>query len=345
MKKIFLLLAFFWCSWLMAQDGHFSQFENSPFFINPGSAGMLEYGNYRANLNTRNQWRKLIKPSVNTILSADCPILRYLGQSPSKSYLGIGAYYSFSKTGDAKTRQNGYGIAVNGVTTIGKGKQLGLGIGAGRGGLRGNLSNATWDAQYDGYAYNSSLPTNEPLEGSYSAKYWDFSTGLNYLSVHRKTGNATNIGISYSHLNSPKLKKANLVSGRIDPRLLFHLRTEIGLDLPRTMPLYLIPRVLFANQGVHTEIQAGLSLFIVTNEISQKLTFHHKEGVEMGAMYRYNDALGILAAYKSENWKLGVCYDITISGLGETVKNRGGAELSFMWIGFNKNLKQKQTFY
>lgn len=339
---LFLVLP---CQWLLAQDAHYTQFENSPFFINPGSAGMSEHGDYRANLNTRNQWHKLVKPSRTTTLSFDLPLLKYLGESPAKSYLGAGAYLSFANAGDARTKQSSYGVVVSGITTIGKYKFLGLGIAAGRGGMRADLTNATWDAQYNGYSYSSSLPTNEPLAGAYRANYWDFSTGLNYLGIQRKTGNSTNIGVSYFHFTSPRLKKTDLVNGSIDPRLIFHLRTEINMNIPQFLPVYLIPRFLFANQGVHNEIQAGLSLFVVTNRISQTTSFHHKEGIEAGIMYRHNDAIGLIAGYKTENWKLGVGYEITISRLGEAVKRRGGAELSFTYIGRNPNLKQKQTFY
>jgi type IX secretion system PorP/SprF family membrane protein len=329
---------------LLAQDAHYTQFENSPFFINPGSAGMYEYGDYRGNFNTRNQWRKLVKPSTTTTMSFDMPLLKYLGDMPSKSYLGIGAYGTFADAGDSKTKQSGYGVVVNGITTVGSYKTLGLGIGAGRGGVRANLSDATWDAQYNGYSYNSSLPSNEALAGAYKAKYWDFSTGLNYLVLQRKTGNSTNVGISYLHFTNPRLKKTDMINGRIDPRFVFNLRSEINMELANFLPLYLIPRFMFANQGVHNDIQAGLSIFVVTNKISQTTSFRHKEGVEAGVMYRYNDSVGLLAGYKTENWKLGVSYDITISRFGETVKRRGGAELSFTYVGFNPNLKQKHTF-
>lgn len=346
MKRAITLFSFILAlSSAKAQDAHYTQFENSPFYINPGSAGMLEYGNYRGNLNTRNQWRKLVKPAVNTMLSADLPILKFLGPVAAKSYLGVGGYYSFANAGDNRTKQNGYGLVVSGITTVGKGKTLGLGFGAGRGAIRADLGNETWDAQYNGYSYDGGLSSNEPLAGGYRAKYWDFSTGLNFLSIHRKTGNATNMGVSYMHLNNPKLKKTDLVNGRIDPRIVFHLRSEIELKFKHALPMYLIPRVMVANQGAHNELHAGLSLFVVTNKISQTINFHHKEGIEMGCMYRYNDAIGILAGYKTENWKLGVGYDITISQLGEALNRRGGAELSFTYIGFNPNLKQKQTFY
>ncbi|HLP12951.1 MAG TPA: PorP/SprF family type IX secretion system membrane protein [Flavobacteriales bacterium] len=346
MKKIISIFFLFVNAALVsAQDAHYTQFENSPFYINPGSAGMPEYGDFRGNLNTRNQWHKLVKPSRTTTMSFDAPILKYLGESPSKSYLGVGGYFSSAAAGDAKTKQSGYGLIVSGITTIGNNKFLGLGIGAGRGSMRANLSNATWDEQYDGYQYNSSLPVSESLDGAYRASYWDFSTGLNYMAIHRKTGNSTNIGISYLHFTNPRLKKTDLINGRVDPRLVFHMRTEINMEIPHFLPIYLIPRLLFGHQGVHNEIQAGLSVFVVTNHISQTLSFHHKEGIEVGAMYRHNDAVGILAGYKKENWKLGVGYDITISRLGEAVKRRGGAELSLTYIGFNPNLKEKRTFY
>ncbi len=346
MKKIVLIISVLLkCVISYSQDAHYTQFENSPFYLNPGSAGMIENGDYRANFNTRNQWRKLVKPSGTTTLSFDMPLLKFLGQEASKSFIGVGGYFSSAGAGDSKTKQTTYGFVLSGITTIGKYKFLGVGISAGRGSVRANLSDATWDSQYDGYSYNSSLPSNESLAGIYRARYWDFSTGINYLAIRRKTGNSSNMGISYFHLNTPSLNKSNLINGNIDSRFVFHFRSEINMRFANFLPLYLIPRILVAKQGVHSEIQAGLSVFIVTNSISQSTSFKQKVGVEVGTMYRNNDAIAIIAAYKTSNWKLGVSYDITISRLGESIKRRGGAELSFIYTGFNPNLKQKETFY
>jgi type IX secretion system PorP/SprF family membrane protein len=344
-RLLFLPLLLLHSVAVFSQDAHYTQFENSPFYINPGSAGMLEHGDFRGSLITRNQWRKLVKPSYNTTLSFDFPFLKYLGEAPSSSYMGAGVYYSFANAGDTKTKQSTYGLSVSGITTIGSSKFLGLGIAAGRGGMRADLSNTTWDSQFDGYQYDASLPSNEPLEGMYSAKYWDFSAGLNYLALHKKTGNTTNIGVSYLHATNPKLRKTDLINGRIDPRLMFHMRAEINLNLVNLLPIYVIPRLLFAHQGAHNEIQAGASVFFVTEPISQVTSFHHKQGIEVGAMYRYNDAIGILAGFKKEKWRVGVCYDITTSRLGESIKRRGGGEISVVYMGLNPNLKDKRTFY
>lgn len=348
MRKIIFII-----SWLPlfsavavhAQDPHYTQFENSPFFINPGSAGMLEHGDFRGTLITRNQWKKLIKPSFSTTMSFDFPILKYGNAGPRNSYIGTGIYYSFANVGDARTKQSTYGVSVCGITTLQTNKTLGLGISAGRGGMRADLTSATWDSQFNGYSYSSSLPSNEPLQGMYRAKYWDFSAGLNYLALHKKTGNTTNIGISYLHATNPKLKKTDLVSGRIDPRAVFHLRTEINLNIKNVLPMYVIPRVLFAHQGAHNEIQAGVSLFVVTSPISQVTSIRHKHGIEAGIMYRYDDAIGLLVGCKIEKWRVALCYDITTSRLGESLNRRGGGEISLGYYPLNPNLKDKRIFY
>ena len=344
-KNTLLLLSLCFAGKVFAQDAHFTQFENSPFFINPASAGMVEQSDYRGSLITRNQWHKLVRPTNSTMISADVPLLRYQGGERSRSNLGLGLYYGFSTMGDNKTRQTQMGIAVSGITTVGEHKYLSLGISAGKGGFRNDLSAATWDNQYDGFQYDASLPSNEAYNGILKARYFDLNAGLNFLSLSRKNGASTNIGASVAHLTSPKLKNDPLLNGNIDPRITAYFRSEIDLKIKNAHPIFLIPRGMFAMQGVHMEIQAGASLFVSTQPTSQVTSFKHKTGIEGGVMYRYNDALGLLAAYKNENLRIGLCYDLSVSVYGEALKRRGGAELSLIYYGINKSLRDRKPIY
>lgn len=346
MKRKFLAVSlFFQVVILNAQDAHYTFFENAPFFINPGSAGMLDQNDYRGSLVTRNQWRKVVKPANSTTISFDMPFLRYTGSTPNSSFLGAGFSYAYSGMGDSKTRQTQVNLTVSGITTVGENKFLGLGLAVGKGGMRSDLTDATWSNQFDGYNYNAALPSNEIYDTRYKARYLDLSAGLNYLAVAKKSGRVTNIGVSYLHGNNPKIKNEPLLTGRIDPRLVFHLRTEINLNFKNTLPIFLIPRVLFSHQGVHNDIQAGISMFVVTNQVSHITTFNVKEGIEAGLMYRHGDAIGILAGYKITDWRFGLTYDITISTFGEPVKRRGGAEISLVYYGINKTMRETRGIY
>lgn len=344
MKKVFSILFFFSALMIHAQDAHFTQFENAPFFINPASAGMFESFDFRANMATRNQWRAIAKPSMNTMWSADAQLLRHRGGEPAKSFLGAGFVFGMSNFGENKTKQTSASIALSGITTVGERKFLSVGLSAGRGAVRSDLTGDSWDSQYNGFKYSESLGNNEPLAVAYKGTYWDFSTGINFLAYNKQKGNATNIGVSYLHFTNPVLKNDQM-KGELDARMVFHARTEFDLNLKNTHPVYLIPRVLFAMQGVHMEVQMGASVFFVTQPISSVLNYRHKQGIEVGAMYRYGDAVGLLGAYKTDNLRIGLCYDITISALGESAKRRGGAELSLVYYAFNKRLRESKQIY
>lgn len=345
-RKVIVVILLMYALGSHAQDAHFTLFENSPFFLNPGSAGMIDQSDYRATLQTRNQWRKMVKPANNTQISIDAPLFHFKGNIPNRSYMGIGFSYGYAGWGDNKTKQTNVNLSISGITTVGESKFLGLGIAVGKGGMRSDLSNATWSSQYDGYAYDASLPNNESvLAAKYKASYLDLSGGLNYLAVNKKSGAVTNIGVAYWHGNNPKIKGDQIISGNIDPRIVFHLRTEINLNLKNTLPVFLVPRVLFDHQGVHNDIQAGLSLFIVTRDVSKITSFTQKEGIEGGVMYRYGDAIGLITGYKTANWKFGLCYDITLSTWGEAVKRRGGTEISLIYYGINKSMRERKGIY
>lgn len=328
-----------------AQDPHFTQFENSPFFVNPASAGMIDQGDVRGSMIARNQWRKLVRPTMNALISVDAPLLRFRGSERSKSNMGIGLLYGYSALGDSKTRQTQLALALSGMTRLGKGKYLGIGVSAGKGGIRSDLSNASWDSQFNGYMYDPTLPSNDLYEGKLKARYLDLSAGVNFLSVNKRSGGVTNIGFSYLHANSPALKNEPLLNGNIDARIVAHLRSEINLGIKNAFPVFLIPRFLFGYQGVHMEMQAGASVFVVTKGTSQITSNRHKEGFEAGVMYRYNDAIGFIAAYKLENLRIGLCYDIAISAYGEAAARRGGTEISLIYYGINKQLRDSKPVY
>ena len=345
MKKLAILFFLAANSILNAQDAHYTFFENAPFYINPGSAGMLDQNDFRGSMVSRNQWRKLVRPANSTTVSFDMPFFRYTGSTPNKSFIGAGLSYAYSGMGDSRTRQTQVNLSVSGVTTIGENKFLGLGIAVGKGGMRSDLTDATWGNQYDGYNYDPSLASNEAYDIKYKAAYLDLSAGINYLSIDKRSGRVTNIGVAYLHGNNPKIQNEPLLSGRIDPRIVFHLRTEVSLNFKNALPMFLIPRIMFNNQGVHNDIQAGLSVFIVTKQVSKITTFNMKEGIEAGAMFRYGDAIGILAGYKITNWRFGLTYDISISSWGEAVKRRGGTEISLIYYGINKSMRESRGIY
>ncbi|MFN3341123.1 MAG: PorP/SprF family type IX secretion system membrane protein [Flavobacteriales bacterium] len=347
MRKVYLSVAL-WIFCLgvsRAQDAHFTQFENSPFFTNPAAAGMIEQSDFRGSLITRNQWRKLVRPTNQTLVSADAPLLRYQGGSRSKSNLGIGLSYGFATMGDSRTRMTNLALALSGMTTIGTRKYLGVGVSAGKGGMRSDLSNATWDAQYNGYKLDESLPTGEAYEGRLKARFFDLSAGLNFLSVNGRTGATTNFGIAYLHANNPKLKNEPLLNGKIDPRIVAHFRSEIQLDLKNTMPVFIIPRALVGMQGVHMEIQAGATVFWSAEGTSQVTGYRHKTGFEAGGMYRHGDAVGLLAGWKTESYRIGLSYDISISAYGKALNHRGGTEISFIYYAVNKEMRSRKAIY
>src|SRR4051812_45005783 len=97
MRKSILFPLLSLCSFLHAQDIHFSQFNASPINLNPALAGVFD-GDYRFAGNYRNQWLAIPVPYKTYSLSTDMKLPYKIG----KGALGAGILFNTDKAGDSE---------------------------------------------------------------------------------------------------------------------------------------------------------------------------------------------------------------------------------------------------
>jgi type IX secretion system PorP/SprF family membrane protein len=321
MKKQFVILIFFiliiyLC---LAQDIHFSQFDNSPLMINPALTG--EYsGKGRFMLNYRNQWRSITKNSYRTFaFSSD--------RSFSKDKFAAGILVFKDVAGDADMSISQINLTAASKIQINKTDFFKLGLQATWSQRHIDINSLTWNSQYDGNMINPNLYSGEPYyQESYG--YIDFTTGI--LWTHMiENKQKLKVGISAFHVNRPQ---SNFLSENNTLNIRWCLHADVSFKLSSDN-LTLSPSMLIMQQGRSNEVNIGAIMKYNVGNNSRYTGLLKSSSIFLGAYYRHNDAIIIYTGLDYKN-QFDFCfsYDINVSGLVVASNARGGAEVSLNFI-------------
>lgn len=313
---------------ISAQDIHFSQFNNSPLTLNPANTGAFT-GSVRAILNYKDQWGKVAAPFKTYGFSCDGGLFRNKWQN---GYIGVGISIFNDKAGDSKMQQTQANISLSCIRRLNKNNNLTAGIQGGFAQRSANLTSLSWDSQYDGMAYDPTLPSNETNAGTFS--YQDFSGGLLWSYGRGEmysTANdhlSFNVGIAMHHINKPHQTFIGQ-SDKMYSKIIFHASTVIGL---KNTNISVVPGIFTAFQGKSKEILLG-SLFKYNLKSASHYTgFVKGSALYFGAHYRWADAWVVQAQLEIHDWLLGVSYDVNTSALKTASRGLGGLEISLRFI-------------
>lgn len=329
MKKIYLIAAsMLVMGFTNAQDVHFAQFNFSPLVINPGNAG-AEY-DIRFTMNYRNQWSSVASP-FQTIAGAYDMRITEIGEG----FLAGGINFYNDKAGASKMGTTLGNLSLAYHLNLDKNNTLGLGVSGGYGQrfLKGDA--LTWGNQYDGYDYNSSMPSGESAVGSLTKGFLDISTGLVYTFKKTEryiTGNdqmGVNIGVGMSHVHQPDI---SFYGGQAEPyyrKFVVHGNGLFGISNSR---ISLAPGFMLAFQGPSKEILFGTNVRYRLQEDSKYTGFISGASLSLGTWYRNNDAVVFTTLIQFSGYALGFSYDLNISDLSQASDGKGGFELSFRYV-------------
>lgn len=313
---------------LKAQDIHFSQFNNSPLTLNPANTGAFN-GSVRAIINYKDQWGKVTTPFKTYGFSCDGGLFRNKWQN---GYLGIGISIFNDAAGDAKMQQTQANLSVSCVRRLNKYNNLTAGIQGGFAQKSANLTNMTWGSQYNGMAYDPSLPANEIAPEAFS--YQDYSAGILWSygkGEMYSTANdhfSANIGLSMFHINKPHqtfIGQSDLMYSKI----ILHGSSVIGI---KNTNISICPAIYSAFQGKSKEVLFGTLLKYNLKNASHYTGFVKGSALYFGGFYRYADAIVVEAQLEIHDWLLGVSYDVNTSSLTTASDGFGGLEISLKYI-------------
>ncbi len=314
---------------IVAQAIHFSQFYMSPLTLNPSTAGAFK--DIHATTNFRDQWKSVSNPYKTFALAYDMKIFKDKFQN---SVFGIGLNAFNDRAGDGSLNNTQVNVSIASHLKIDKHQTLSAGLQCGFGQRSINFSALTWDNQFNGLAYDASLPSNEPT-GSNSFLYPDIGAGVlwqfkkNEMSVNGNDGIQSSLGISVSHVNQPKFYFYPSAENFLYMKYVVHGTMSIGLA---GTPVSIVPGFIYYKQGPAQEIQAGSLINYTLRENSKYTSFVSHRTIAAGAYYRWNDAVVIASLLEMSNYAVGLSYDVNVSALRKASYGRGGFEISLRYV-------------
>lgn len=326
MKKIIntLLITLAYCT-TNAQDAHLSQFYEANILRNPALTGIFS-GDYRINLQYRNQWSALSVPFQNMLFSAESK--KSVGKE-SGDFLSYGLSAAIDKAGTIQMNNSQFYGMLNYNKLLEDYHYTYLSFGFSGGFIQRsfNASKMIFDNQYQNGLINSSI--GEGI-ASTSLTHYDMGTGISLNGAMGYENKANYyIGVGLYHINKPDETFRNESFVKLNQKWSAHagFKTNIGNNLSLTA------LVNYTKQAPYEEIVFGG--FINFKPIS---TINYKNHVilSIGAFNRVNDAyIGVIKC-DFKKYAIAISYDATSSALKNYNQGFGAYELSINWRGFYK---------
>ncbi|MGB0887184.1 MAG: PorP/SprF family type IX secretion system membrane protein [Vicingaceae bacterium] len=325
----------------LAQDVHFSQFNQTPQLINPGATGVFN-GSIRGILNYRTQWSAFGNAFKTYGASFDAPITK---KNKKGSFIGLGANFYKDVAGKSEFGNLQVGLSFSGVLAIARNQTVSLGIQTAYGQYSAKLNALSWGNQFNGERFDPRVNSNERF-GLLSSRYFDLGTGIYYEFKNSKTAflgsdlSSFNFGIAGYHLNKPKQTFLNNSEDVLPVKIVAQFSGTFDLSDSK---ISLVPSVFYAKQSSFKEITPGL-LFKLRFGNSTKYSGMFKQGaIYFGSHYRLSDAIIPQVYLEFSDFMLGVSYDYNISETSNVTGGNGGFEISIKYVNKPKAL-QKSSF-
>lgn len=323
MKNIntIIVICLLWASCVQAQDTHFSQFYNSPLSLNPALTGLMSE-DIRFAAQYRSQWRSVTVPYQTSMFSTDANLFR---EELDDDFVGVGLLLMNDKAGDSELKNTQAQLSVSYNKTLNSlaNQYLSAGFQIGMVNQSLNFGKLLFDSQFDGQILNPTIASGENL-GSQSFNYLDMAAGLAWFYVpNEKT--SFYIGGAVAHMNEPDL---SFIEGE-NNQLAMKYTVHAGVEFPITGGLSLVPRVIYIQQGPHTETNiGGLLKFRVNPDYGDD---YGQTAFYIGSMTRIGDAQIIILRFDYNQFGISASYDFNTSNLDIASQSNGGFELGLTY--------------
>lgn len=303
---------------LKAQDPHFSQFFASPLTLNPAFTGKFD-GSWRLAANHRDQWPSIPKAYVTTSASFDIGILKSKIAEGDVFGVGISGVSDASANSQLKLNYGSLSLSYHKALDADGYNTIGAGFQATYSSMNLDISKLTFESmlQQNGFTGQS----GEFLNNGNNQNYFDFNAGLLYSGSTNGLNNYY-LGVSMYHINKPKVsfKDQNwYLSGR--------LTVHGGGSFPMNDVLSVHTSFIHQMQNKASETILGGALSMNASGDSENPT-----NLYLGSWLRLNDAVIPYIGLEFYGVRIGASYDVNISSLKAATQNRGGSEISIIYI-------------
>lgn len=325
MKKNNYLLPFFCCFFLVnisfAQDIHFSQYYNSPLNINPALTGVFN-GDMRLMGNYRNQWSS-VPVDYNTFSAAYD--MKYFHKKMGAGFFGGGIILHSDEAGDSELGMSQVAVSASYSQIINEYNIMTAGFQFGVGQRSFNTDNLQLGNQFVDGSFSSSASTKENFSNTNNG-YIDISAGINWHMQFDEGLKRLDFGLGAFHLNKPQQKFYESDDVELPMRFSAYAAGEVQFNELWSGVFHGVVQI----QGPYKEAVSGAGVKYWLNQSRGK-----EMAVQLGTAYRFlgrSDAIIPSFELHYLAWKFGLSYDINTSNFEIATNNRGGLELSLIYI-------------
>ena len=295
----FVYILFFFLPYnSLAQDVHFSQFNETKALINPALVGYQD-GDYKIQAQRKSQWGSVTVPFNTFSISLDV-------KNIFKS-ISFGLQLLNDIAGDSHFKTNALTLSLSHNIRVNSSNNMSFGF------LTGTYQRST---DYSALVFNETenIPNN-------NIDFFDIAIGL----VHEVELNISSTlisGVSLFHLNKPNqslIGSDNIqlpINSKLHTSLIYYFNKKFQFK----------PTIYYSEQGESRELIAGSFFNYVLNNSSAEIVV-----LRAGIFNRINDAIISELGVKIDNFDAMVSYDTNISSLNSASDYKGGFEFSIAY--------------
>ncbi len=309
-----------------AQDPVFSQFYNSPVYLNPALIGEEEF--LYLNFAYRNQWKSLNNPYSTYQASLIKPFYKDKHKKPQSHFGGMGLSFYGDKAGvydNFKTYGGNASFAYNIPLSTKNVNRLTFALQAGFIHKSVDRTNLTWGEQFNPYIGwdNTVIPSD--LSNIQSKTFLDINAGALWRYYAKDKNNLVQslyAGYSVSHLNHPD----ESVLADLEYRLPLLHKWHAGIVFGLSDKAFISANVLSMIQDKVNQTNFGAFL-------SYKLPFNTHGQLDnlltrIGGWYRVQDAAIASIEFLTNNFLVGFSYDWNVTSLRYNNRGTGAFEIA-----------------
>lgn len=337
-----VLAAAFMSQIATAQDVHFSQFSETPVYLNPALSGVTY--NTRAIANYREQWSSVGNKYQTMAVSFE-QTLKF--KKLKSNYFAVAASIYRDLAGDARLGTLNPNLGFTYLQRLNKRMKFSGGLQSGFYFKTIDASKFRFDEQYDGYTYNPALPTGEePPKSGFVAFDLGGGINLNYIQSDKflsaKNAARFDAGISAFHYGIGKNSFLNSTE-KLTTRVCGYFSGDF--TIPNTMNA-IMPSFVYSRQGPSGEFVAGALFKFILGDPSTYTSLKKPRAFSVGGYYRFKDAIIPAILFQYDKYAFGLSYDVNVSALTPASKRQGALEVMLrynVWPGYGVNLGRSDT--
>ncbi|WP_448519383.1 PorP/SprF family type IX secretion system membrane protein [Rhodoflexus sp.] len=321
MKKFYLIVATAVCIvsaiHLRAQTPQFTQFYHAPMAMNPAFTGTAEQ--YRLGLLHRQQWLGAALRLATTYAAFDANL-------PTISS-GAGVFLTHDVAADGLLQQTALQGAYSFQLRLGNNSVLRLGLNAGLSNRSTGMANLRFTSQV-----RPDEPDVFEALGSDSRFFADFGTGALFYSQKFWAG------VSVLHLNQPDISFLTGETATLPRLYAAHAGGKFPISTSGSGDVYLMPALLFKQQGIARQLDAGLRLAFERSPIQFGIQYRGIPLLQSFGLPRQDAVSGIIGIFRN-NWQVAYSYDLPISPVNQVTS--GSHEIGIVYTWATRNFRRQ----